>query len=369
MAQSKWVEKFKQKAKAYQEKRDKKIKEGKFLIDPFIGPGYSPENGFTIGGGVLATFKTNKKDSLLPRSTIVGLLNASTVGAFGFNTAMNSYWNHDRIRVLTQFAGKTMPDHYFGVGFENGLNTKYPDSTKFRKEWFTYLVRPIFRLGKSNAFLGPDVNFNYTKAIRVNQHMEKDAFFQIGGRKNYNFGLGLIFTYDSRDNPPNATKGLYAMSRFTVYNKAIGSMNDFNLAAFDIRYYLKPFKKYRIFAWGVKFQYNFGNIPWSDMPSLGSDSDLRGYRIGKYRDVCTNSITMEYRHRFYWDNKPTRFGSVAFVSIGCMGSNVRESLYTRVLGSAGIGFRFELQPGINLRIDFGWGLESFATYFNFGEAF
>jgi hypothetical protein len=39
------------------------------------------------------------------------------------------------------------------------------------------------------------------------------------------------------------------------------------------------------------------------------------------------------------------------------------------LPNAGIGYRFEIQPRINLRIDFGIGLESKGFYFNFFEGF
>ncbi|WP_341908442.1 BamA/TamA family outer membrane protein [Fluviicola taffensis] len=368
-AQSSFIEKIKSHAKRYKEKRDSTIQNGGFLIDPFLGPGFSPENGFTIGGGVLATFKTDRLDSIIPRSTATALLNFSTSGSIGFAIASTTYWKKDKIRVFAVFAGKSMPDHYFGVGFKNGYHTPFPDSTNFKREWITATIRPIFRLGKTNAFIGPDLNFNYTKAIKVNHHMAQDSSYIIGGSKNHSLGLGLIFTYDSRDNPPNAKKGWYAMTRFTVYNKSLGSKNNYNLTAFDLRYYLSLFKKYRVFAFAYKFQYNFGEIPWSEMPSLGSDADLRGYRIGKYRDVCTNTFTLEYRHKFYWKNKATKHGMILFSSIGCMGKDVKSSLFTRVLPSVGIGYRFELQPGLNLRIDFGFGFESSATYFNFGESF
>jgi hypothetical protein len=40
-----------------------------------------------------------------------------------------------------------------------------------------------------------------------------------------------------------------------------------------------------------------------------------------------------------------------------------------VLPNVGVGYRLEVQPRMNLRIDFGWGFETFGFYFNFNEAF
>jgi hypothetical protein len=35
----------------------------------------------------------------------------------------------------------------------------------------------------------------------------------------------------------------------------------------------------------------------------------------------------------------------------------------------GLGYRFEVQPRMNLRIDFGFGPDAFGVYFDFTEAF
>jgi hypothetical protein len=39
------------------------------------------------------------------------------------------------------------------------------------------------------------------------------------------------------------------------------------------------------------------------------------------------------------------------------------------LPQVGVGYRFELQPRANVRIDFATGVKSTAVYFNFQEAF
>src|ERR1700748_516003 len=43
---------------------------GKFLVTPFLFPGYSPDIQYSLAGGGIFSFKTNPHDSLLPRSSV-----------------------------------------------------------------------------------------------------------------------------------------------------------------------------------------------------------------------------------------------------------------------------------------------------------
>ena len=66
--------------------------------------------------------------------------------------------------------------------------------------------------------------------------------------------------------------------------------------------------------------------------------------------------------------KESRHGFVTWAGVGWIGENMRD-LRGHYLPNLGIGYRFELQPRMNVRIDFGWGIESSGIYFNFTEAF
>ena len=60
-------------------------------------------------------------------------------------------------------------------------------------------------------------------------------------------------------------------------------------------------------------------------------------------------------------------GAVGWVGVGTLGETVGE--FDKWLPNFGLGFRFEVQPRMNLRIDFGFGKETTGFYFNFNEAF
>ena len=76
----------------------------------------------------------------------------------------------------------------------------------------------------------------------------------------------------------------------------------------------------------------------------------------------------EYRHMFYKANgELSKHGVVGWVGAGTIGQDV--SSFEEYLPNFGLGYRLEVQPRMNLRLDFGFGAETFGFYFNFNEAF
>jgi hypothetical protein len=76
----------------------------------------------------------------------------------------------------------------------------------------------------------------------------------------------------------------------------------------------------------------------------------------------------EYRHTFLKkDQSLSKHGMVGWVATGSVGED--PSQFTKWLPNVGVGYRLEVQPRMNLRIDIGIGRESAGFYFNFNEAF
>ncbi len=63
-------------------RKQEKIDQGKLMITPLAGPAYSPELGFTIAAGIMTTFKTNKKDTLIQRSSAPIMAGITSTGAY-----------------------------------------------------------------------------------------------------------------------------------------------------------------------------------------------------------------------------------------------------------------------------------------------
>ncbi|TRX63293.1 hypothetical protein [Carboxylicivirga sp. M1479] len=104
------------------------------------------------------------------------------------------------------------------------------------------------------------------------------------------------------------------------------------------------------------------------MSQLGTPFDLRGYTWGRYRNNSMYYALAEYRHMFYKnDDTISKHGFTTWLGAGSIGSDTTE--FEQYLPSLGVGYRLEVQPRMNLRVDFGFGLETFGFYFNFNEAF
>lgn len=117
------------------------------------------------------------------------------------------------------------------------------------------------------------------------------------------------------------------------------------------------------------YQQAFGDIPYYDMPEIGGANSMRGYYQGQYRDKVAAEVTAEYRHTFRRDSGVlSNHGMTAWAGVGSIGDSV-EDLSGHAILSYGVGYRYELQPRMNIRLDLGMGRHGAAFYFNFTEAF
>jgi outer membrane protein assembly factor BamA len=220
-------------------------------------------------------------------------------------------------------------------------------------------------------FGGLRLDFNRTKATEVSQQMAEDPWIVEQGTDIQNSGIGIILQYDSRDFEVNANSGLLLNFVGTFYGNPINSDFEYRMFILDYRQFKTIFRKGRILAWEVKIYNGSGDIPWANLARIGTTFDLRGYRFGQYRDKTAGFGILEYRHTFRKmraaDKKLTPHRLVLWVGAGSLGERIDE--WNDWLPNFGIGYRFEVQPNINARIDFGFGAESSGFYINFNEAF
>jgi len=347
--------------------------EKNFRFSPFVAPAYTPELGLFVAGGGLLTFKTSPADEALKRSSVPFSLGVSTKEAVIFSTIMDTYWTPDRVRVSADIWYKDMPDNYWGVGYDAGRNTeKGEDTTAYRRIWWQVNPRVTVRIHE-NLFTGVNLDFNRTQAKELSPGVAADSAIQEYGLDNFNSGAGLILLYDSRDIPVNAYSGTYLSGTATFYGGFLGGDNTYRIFDFDYRQYLSVQRPGRTIAWQLSTRIGSGDVPWGELSQLGTPFDLRGYTWGQYRDKTMLFGIIEYRHKFL-KNTPNAFGRyesrhgvVGWVGAGAVGRELDD--FGNILPNAGVGYRYEVQPRMNLRIDVGFGVETLNFYVNFNEAF
>ena len=357
-------------------KKAQKLEEGKLLLSPLILPGYTPELQFAIGGGGLLSWKNNKSDKNLPRSNMAVGLSFSSTGAIVLNFRPITYWASDNFRLNGDIWYKDMPDHYWGIGYQKGYETPKTDSTTaYQRLWYQFRGDALFRL-KGNLFGGLTFDINYTKGSDASEGVINDPNYFQYNDKPLNIGIGPIIRYDSRDVPVNACKGFYLNAQALFYGSYLGGDNTYQMILLDYRQYKNiSNQKGRTLAWQIATRMTFGDVPYSEMSQLGTPFDLRGYTWGRYRDKCMFFWIAEYRHMFSKaDGTLSKSGFVAWIGAGTIydiekadtGNNAETNKW---LPNLGVGYRLELQPRLNMRIDFGIGRETTGFYFNMNEAF
>ena len=363
------------------EQRRLRVAKRNFHYNILGGPGYTPDFGLVVGGSSLMTFRINPNDSTQKRSII------PLTFAFVINGGMNVmvkpqlFFKDDKFRIFGTFLFKNTLENYYGVGY--GTNKNYPrgeETSEYRYKGMQINPWFLFKLGKSNFFAGAQIDVNYDEVFNPANKIIEDTHYKnaggtVDGYKNFSSGIGFLLTYDTRDIPVNAYKGIYLDLRGMMYHKIFGSDDNFYRFEMDYRQY-KSLGKRKVFAWNIQTKNVFGsNIPLLKYSLSGSPFDLRGYYLGQYRDKSSHLVMAEYRQMINTDKSTwikkalNHIGFVGWTGCGFIGPN--PGRIEGVLPNVGVGLRVEIQPRMNIRLDLGRNMKNKETlfYFNMTEAF
>lgn len=343
---------------------------GKWWLTPILGPGYTPELGFVIAGGALVSYRF---DDDSPRSSAPVALSYSTTGAQVFTIKPSLYLLQDQLRVDAYFGLKNMTDNYFGVGYDLGNTTPLgPDTTQYHR-YFRQLNGGAMWQLRPNLYFGGWVDFNHTEATELNPRMQADPNVVAQGTTFTNTGIGPILRYDSRDFPQNAFEGVFFQAQYLWYRPALGGSTVYDILDLDYRQYMTIRRPGVTLAWNVRTRNGVHDVPWTELSLLGSGSDLRGYREGRYRENTILYGLLEFRWmdlKSFDDGGHPLFGLngvVSWVGMGTMGSSYLH--LNCLLPNFGVGYRIVVQGRMAIRLDMGAGRESTGFYFSFNEAF
>lgn len=344
------------------------------------GPSYTPDFGVLIGGSGLLTFRMNPNDTTQRRSVVPVAIALMFEGGLNLFSKPQLFFKGDRFRIFGTFSYKNTQENFYGIGYETNKNYVRSDTTS-QYRYSGIQVNPwfLFRLGNSNFFAGPQIDINYDKMTKpakylVDEPSYKEAGGTAEGYTNFSSGLGFLLTYDTRDVPANAYKGMYLDFRGMMYQKFLGSDDNFYRLELDYRQY-KSVGRRKVIAWTAQSKNVFGDVPLNKYALSGTPFDLRGYYMGQFRDKTSHVVMAEYRQMINtqkrnWATKLlSHVGYVAWAGCGFMGPN--PSKIEGVLPNIGVGLRIEVQPRMNVRLDLGRDMVNKQNlfYFNMTEAF
>lgn len=346
------------------------------------GPSYTPDFGFLIGGSALMTFRMNPQDTTMRRSVIpMALAFMFEGGGLNLMVKPQLFFKDDKFRIFGVLNYKNTRENFYGIGYNTNKNYERSDSTsQYRYSGFQVNPWFLFRMGKSDIFFGPQIDISYDKLSDPAKHLPQQADYAAAGGdengyKNFSSGIGFLLSYDTRDIPANPYSGTYVDLRGIMYQKWLGSDQNFYRLELDYRQY-KSVGQRKVLAWTLQSKNTFGrHIPLTKYALSGTPFDLRGYYMGQYRDKSSHVALVEYRQMFNTDRSTwlkritSHLGYVAWGGVGFMGPTTGK--IEGVLPNAGLGLRIEVQPRMNVRFDYGRNFVNKQNlfYFNMTEAF
>jgi outer membrane protein assembly factor BamA len=187
----------------------------------------------------------------------------------------------------------------------------------------------------------------------------------IGSEGGTTSGIGFLLDWDTRDNIFYPTSGSFHQFSATLFGNSLAGDFPYHKVTFDFRTY-RPFSGSHVLALQGYLNIITDEPPFNTMSLLGGDNIMRGYYSGRYRDNNLLALQAEYR-------SPTwkRAGFVVFGGVGDVSPEIGRFRLDDLKYSVGFGLRYMINPEekVNLRLDFGFGQDSFGLYMKVFEAF
>jgi outer membrane protein assembly factor BamA len=99
-------------------------------------------------------------------------------------------------------------------------------------------------------------------------------------------------------------------------------------------------------------------------PTLGGAEDLRGYNEFRFRDKNMVVVNAEYRWEAF-----SGLDLAAFADAGQVASRPSDLHFGDFKTSYGVGFRFNTEKSVFLRVDLGFSREGQHLFVKFGHVF
>jgi outer membrane protein assembly factor BamA len=361
---------------------------------PIIG--YGPANGFVIGAAISATNllgdrKNTQLSSALLSISLTTKKQLLLCARSDIYLPGNTGYIPGDVRLLF-FAQPTYGLGIYGTDATLNFNVDGTDVSKSVLQQpmrFNYIrfyetvMREIFPHWYAGIGVNIDDHFDIKdESLQLdtpNPHITSHYFYstKYGFNPLHYSTNGLLFriTEDSRDNPVNSYKGIFASLAFRVNEKIFGGSQNSTILYAEWRNYI-PLRKatpgmvLAFWTWGQFV--TSGNVPYLALPSIGWDTygrSGRGYVQGRFRG--TNMVYGESEFRMPISRNGL-FGAVAFLNATTASNPVTgQDLFNSLAPGYGIGLRIKMnmKDKTNICIDYGRGLGSHGLYFNIQETF
>ncbi len=259
---------------------------------------------------------------------------------------------------------------YYG----SGPNSSIHDQTSFRREDTFFAVREELnanrrlvqscRLGQLLLNVGPGQNESLPSTETVFGPAEAPG---IDVQSNFLIA-GCSAGIELRDFKDDPHKGTYAVVTYDRYQAQKDRRFSYHRLSAFAEHYVPLLNEKRVIAIRAKTDLSFHStdqvVPFYLQSTLGSDSDLRGFRRYRFYDENSLTFTGEYR----WEIN-TGFDMALFADFGKVFHRPGEISLSEMENSTGFGLRFKRNRSVFARLDTGFSHEGVQVWLKFGKLF
>jgi hypothetical protein len=347
-------------------------KKGRVHFSAFPAVGYTLQTGFAgVISGNAAFYIGSHNHETENISTIITSIAYTSKSQIIFPIASSLWTKGNKYNILTDWRFLKYPSETYGLGGHTQLDSGYNVDYSYVK-----LHQAILQKISTDFYAGIGYDFDYFYNIReINPPPGGETDFEQYGISNTEkaSGISLSLKYDSRRNPINPEKGIYANILFQPKFTFMGSDANWQSLLLEFRSYIKfPSKSRNILAfWSYNWFTVGGSPPYLLLPSTAWDefsNTGRGYIQGRFRSL--NMIDQEVEYRFAVTRNGL-FGGVVFANAESF-SDILTGKYEVISPGAGLGIRIMLNKfsRTNIALDYAWGTQGSRGFFvNLGEVF
>lgn len=325
------------------------------LYLPFIY--YSPET--KIAFGVMVNYINNTRFPESKPSGITSTLMYTQKNQLIASIDSEVYLDNSNYHFKGMLEYLKFPSYFYGIG----TNAAEDNEEEFTPEQYIletslkYQFFPQFYFG-----LGYDFD-KFSLIKKDSGGVLKDGTI-VGSEGGINSVIKVITTYDSRDSRFWPVSGYFGEIIYGVSNSYTGSDFDYTSVMVDLRKYFFLINRFAL-ANQVYFESVNGDAPFNHLPQVGGDFLMRGYYTGRYTDKNMYILQTELRFPVW-----RKFGITVFGDIGDVAPEVTGFRSENIKSTYGFGLRYRINDEkTNVRVDFGFGDNTFGFYISFAEAF
>jgi outer membrane protein assembly factor BamA len=246
-------------------------------------------------------------------------------------------------------------EEFFGVGPDSQRANRSDYKTSGVGSGVGVTVRPTkkFSVGGNVDYLTPRIGPGTAGDIPTTQTLF-DETTAPGLDQKANFLRTAAFVQFDTRVPINARRGGWYGIQFDNYDDRTTGDFSFRMTQLEFRQYVNFLSERRVLAfrgWLATTDVNSGEqIPFYLMPSLGGNTTLRGFRALRFRGPNAMLLQAEYRFEIW-----AGLDAALFYDTGKVTDRRADLNFKSLEHDYGIGFRFNTDQGVILRIDAAFG--------------